>query len=1079
MWEDSMEDTRSFKSVLKKQTEGKFMWVYHFKSCQNRVYQIILSLVLTFPVCADIVTDGTVGGAQTLPGPNFTIPENLGSRAGANLFHSFQRFNIFRGESATFTGSNSIANVISRVTGGQASTINGLLRSTVGQANFYFINPAGVMFGANAQIDVPASFHVSTANELRFPDGAVFSATNPAASSLSIDQPQSFGFLGDQTAKISVVGSELRLNPGKTLSLSGGELAIDSSNLLTEAGKIQLVAVGDPATTMPIKGDLSEPAQGNLSINNSLIDMSGDGAGTILIRAGQSEINSSGLFADNVGAMDAALEKGIDIRASSLEVASSLITTDTFGQDAANLSVTVDNRLSVVNGGRIRSSAFSEGNAGNVTVNARQLEIDGKGQDQLTGIFSFSSGSTGHAGNIDVTVNDQLSMVNGGTIASNTVSEGNAGNVTVNARQLEIDAQGQGLLTGIISATLPGSTGHAGNIDVTVVDQLSIVNGGTINSNTLSEGNAGNITVNARQLEIDGKGQDDLPTGIFSDNSPGSTGHAGNIDVAVVDQLSIVNGGRINSNTLSEGNAGNVTVNARQLEIDGKGQDLLTGIFSDTSSESTGHAGNVDIAVVDQLSIVNGGTISSSTLSEGNAGNVTVNARQLEIDGKGQDQLTGIYSASSESTGHAGKVDVTVVDQLSIVNKGIIGSVPLNIGNSGEVTVNAGQLEIDGKGFLTGIIGITLPGSSGIAGDVTVYVTEQLSIVNGGVISSSTFSTGKAGTVTVGSPNISIDGKGSQLFTGISSIADSNSFGQAGNIILNTQNLSVANGGTISIESFPSVDATTLANIKPTQININAENITLANSFITTESFGNVPAGSINLNVADTLSLNPSFISTAANNADGGTISIRAKVIDLQDSQITTSVSGQGDGGNISLDTDALVLDGGFIQANTSGINAQGGNIRINTKALVASNNNILTGGDTPLSFQPGLNVIQAAAPDGVSGNIDITTPQLDISGDLIDLDSALLNVDDLAQNPCATTSGKQSTLVSLGRGGLPESPEQAGSIIITPERLQRLLPRSDTINDPESGSLYPETTRHKQSTIEPNTWLTWPKSDC
>ena len=1005
-----MEDTRSFKSVLKKQTEGKFMWVYHFKSCQNRVYQIILSLVLTFPVCADIVTDGTVGGAQTLPGPNFTIPENLGSRAGANLFHSFQRFNIFRGESATFTGSNSIANVISRVTGGQASTINGLLRSTVGQANFYFINPAGVMFGANAQIDVPASFHVSTANELRFPDGTVFSATNPAASSLSIDQPQSFGFLGDQTAKIDVVGSTLVLNPGKTLSLSGGKLAIDSSVLEAEAGKIQLVAVGDPATTMPIKGDLSGPAQGNLSISNSLIDVSGDGAGTILIRAGQSEINSSGLFADNVGAMDAALEKGIDIRASSLEVASSLITTDTFGQDAANLSVTVDNRLSVVNGGRIRSSAFSEGNAGNVTVNARQLEIDGKGQDQLTGIFSFSSGSTGHAGNIDVTVVDQLSIVNGGTINNSTLSEGNAGNVTVNARQLEIDGKGQGLLTGIISGTSPGSTGHAGNIDVTVVDQLSIVNGGIINSSTFSEGNAGNITVNARQLEIDGKGHQDLPTGIFSDNSSESTGHAGNIDVAVVDQLSIVNGGIINIDTLSEGNAGNITVNARQLEIDGKGQ------------------------------------------------------------------LTGIYSLSSGSTGHPGKVDVTVVDQLSIVNKGVIGSVPLNIGNSGEVTVNAGQLEIDGKGFsTTGILGISL-GSSGDAGDVTVYVTEQLSIVNGGQINSSTFSTGKAGKVTVGSPNISIDGKGGQFITGISSNAGSDSFGQAGNIILNTQNLSIANGGTVSIESFPSVDATTLANIKPTQININAENITLANSFITTESFGNVPAGSINLNVADTLSLNPSFISTAANNADGGTISIQAKVIDLQNSQITTSVSGQGDGGNINLDTNALVLDGGFIQANTSGINAQGGNIRINTNALVASNNNILTGGDTPLSFQPGLNVIQAAAPDGVSGNIDITTPQLDISGDLIDLDSALLNVDDLAQNPCATTGGKQSTLVSLGRGGLPESPEQAGSIIITPERLQRLLPRSDTINDPESGSLYPETTRHKQSTIEPNTWL---KSDC
>ena len=107
---------------------------------------------------ADIVTDGTVG-------PAFAVPESLGSRVGNNLFHSFQRLNLGNGEQATFSGSATISNVISRVTGGQASNIDGLLRSTVGVADFYFLNPAGVAFGANAQIDVPASFYVSTADE--------------------------------------------------------------------------------------------------------------------------------------------------------------------------------------------------------------------------------------------------------------------------------------------------------------------------------------------------------------------------------------------------------------------------------------------------------------------------------------------------------------------------------------------------------------------------------------------------------------------------------------------------------------------------------------------------------------------------------------------------------------------------------------------------------------------------------------------------------------------------------------------------------------------------------------------------
>jgi filamentous hemagglutinin family protein len=140
--------------------------------CLNAIglYAILFSIVQ-----ADIVTDGTVGPAQTLTGPAFVIPEDLGSRAGENLFHSFHTFDINAGEQVTFTGSSSIANVISRVTGGQQSSINGLLRSTVGQADFYLINPAGIVMGANAQIDVPASFYVSTADQLNFPDGSVVS----------------------------------------------------------------------------------------------------------------------------------------------------------------------------------------------------------------------------------------------------------------------------------------------------------------------------------------------------------------------------------------------------------------------------------------------------------------------------------------------------------------------------------------------------------------------------------------------------------------------------------------------------------------------------------------------------------------------------------------------------------------------------------------------------------------------------------------------------------------------------------------------------------------------------------------
>ena len=128
------------------------------------------------PALAQIRTDASLGqAAQTLQGPSYLITQQLGKLSGSNLFHSFQTFNLASGESATFTTSTpGIANVISRVTGGNASLIYGnlSLQAVSGTPNFYFINPAGVLFGAGASIDVPGAFHVSTADSLRFSDGS-------------------------------------------------------------------------------------------------------------------------------------------------------------------------------------------------------------------------------------------------------------------------------------------------------------------------------------------------------------------------------------------------------------------------------------------------------------------------------------------------------------------------------------------------------------------------------------------------------------------------------------------------------------------------------------------------------------------------------------------------------------------------------------------------------------------------------------------------------------------------------------------------------------------------------------------
>src|SRR3954468_10445734 len=132
-----------------------------------------------------ITVDGRLSPAQTLIGPNYAIGANLGRQVGSNLFHSFGAFGLNRGEMATFSGPPSVANVIGRVTDGAPSSIDGTVRSTMPGANVYLINPAGVVFGPNARVDVSGSFHASSADYLRLQDGARFQATNPDARTLT------------------------------------------------------------------------------------------------------------------------------------------------------------------------------------------------------------------------------------------------------------------------------------------------------------------------------------------------------------------------------------------------------------------------------------------------------------------------------------------------------------------------------------------------------------------------------------------------------------------------------------------------------------------------------------------------------------------------------------------------------------------------------------------------------------------------------------------------------------------------------------------------------------------------------
>ncbi|MGK7928585.1 MAG: filamentous hemagglutinin N-terminal domain-containing protein, partial [Spirulina sp.] len=111
--------------------------------------------------------DGT-GTTVNLTGNHFTIDGGSLSGDGTNLFHSFEKFGLTSGQVAEFLSNPQIQNILSRIVGGDPSIINGLIEVTGGNSNLYLLNPAGIVFGAGARLNVPGDLTATTATGIGF-----------------------------------------------------------------------------------------------------------------------------------------------------------------------------------------------------------------------------------------------------------------------------------------------------------------------------------------------------------------------------------------------------------------------------------------------------------------------------------------------------------------------------------------------------------------------------------------------------------------------------------------------------------------------------------------------------------------------------------------------------------------------------------------------------------------------------------------------------------------------------------------------------------------------------------------------
>ncbi|HIE03024.1 MAG TPA: filamentous hemagglutinin N-terminal domain-containing protein [Thiotrichaceae bacterium] len=481
--QDNQRNPRSIKLENALKIKKQLNEMHHLKritimTTPSKLLSLIISITLLSSVQAQIITDGTVGRADTLTGPNYIIGDDLGSQRGQNLFHSFQDFNVNTGESAQFTGPASINNVFSRVTGGRDSFIDGKISSTMPNADLYLINPSGIMFGEHASLNVPASFYASTADQIILKDGTRFDATTPGTTPILSAEPfESFGFLDDTQAPVSVKGSFLEVSEGRTLGLVGGDVNISSEAELSSGGQIQIESQ-------------NQAKLGNISVDNSRVTA----AGRIFFRAGKLVFGNN----SRVKAFSSTGKSQIEIDANVLNINNSSFFTKESESDnlhagdiliTATKSVTLSGKSKRGDEPTISVATSGQGDAGSISIETPTLEIIGGAE------INAQTTASGKGGTVRIEEADNVTLKDNSNIIVTTSGNGNAGFLSINTNNLTLTN----------NSSIRGSTtgsGKGANIQIQAKNSIELSEQSWIAVATDGSGDAGLLNINTDTLDL-------------------------------------------------------------------------------------------------------------------------------------------------------------------------------------------------------------------------------------------------------------------------------------------------------------------------------------------------------------------------------------------------------------------------------------------------------------------------------------------------------------------------------------------------------------------------------------------------
>nr|MDJ0568049.1 hypothetical protein [Pleurocapsa sp. MO_192.B19] len=398
--------------------------------------------------------------------------------------------------------------------------------------------------------------------------------------------------------------------------------------------------------------------------------------------------------------------------------------------------------------------------------------------------------------------------------------------------------------------------------------------------------------------------------------------------------------------------------------------------------DAVGNGGKVNITT-ENLTLSNGGIISTSTFGQGDASDINIATANLTLDND------GLISASTRGQGDGGLIDINASESITLDDGSISNTVGTDaVGNGGKVNITTENLTLSNGGIIS-----TSTFGQGDASDINI-TTANLTLDNDGLISAGTFSQGDGGLIDIiASELITLD-DGS-----IINNVTANAIGNGGKLNITTENLTLSNDGLISASTGGegdsgsiSIDVTELVTLDNSdilntvradavgnagEINITTENLALNNgSEINASTEGEGNSGKITIDATESLSVDgigSSILSRVETEAVGnsGDLNITTSHLDLTNGgQIAVSTFGEGNGGMIFLDaTESVILNDGNI-FNTVGRNAIGnsGELNITTPNLTMTNDSLIStstfgkgnAGDVTFMVQETINLIDS-----------------------------------------------------------------------------------------------------------------------